>query len=425
MDADSIREMLVNFIHENGLEMRRVIAFCSDGASVMTGCHNGVGVQLQQTNPFMQCVHCIAHRLALCCADCADDMDYPDMAENVINNISAFFNHSGKRTNELQKISRQFNIGRTKIVKSGKTRWLSRAAVVDVLLQMFAALSQLFMSNAQADDTAAALSKAFTTYMFVGILCGMADLLALLAELSRSYQKDTIDYSTMQTRLLQVRSAVITDFLSQANAGDSSFDPNLSHDDWNSLWNRTLNDGADFIKEPTGENISEFLASGETYQGVELQSGLDGSKVDLPRERKELLVWLTKFAVAIMSRLAERFPIEDMKIFKALEVLNPEKMPADSAELGPYGDDDVQTLCDHYGKPKTVDGVVHPAYVDPKKLKVEWRLFKRTLHSHRAGATWLAAACKWADNHCCCCGAQRCCSIGHQMGSLGSLFKLW
>ena len=45
----------------------------------------------------MLCVHCIAHRLVLCCADSAIDMDYPDEAETVVNNISSFFNRSGKR----------------------------------------------------------------------------------------------------------------------------------------------------------------------------------------------------------------------------------------------------------------------------------------------------------------------------------------
>ena len=100
----------------------------------MTGRNSGVGVRLQRLNPFMQCVHCIAHRLALCCADAADDLDYPDMAESVVNNISSFFNRSGKHTHELQKVAREMQMSRTKIVKSGKTRWLSRATCVQVLL---------------------------------------------------------------------------------------------------------------------------------------------------------------------------------------------------------------------------------------------------------------------------------------------------
>ena len=102
--------------------MDKIVGFCSDGASVMTGCHNGVGVRLQRLNPFMQCIHCIAHRLALCCADSAVDVDYPENVEATMNNLSSFFHRSGLRTHRLQELCKEFEIGRSKIVKSGKTR---------------------------------------------------------------------------------------------------------------------------------------------------------------------------------------------------------------------------------------------------------------------------------------------------------------
>ena len=61
----------------------------------MTGCHSGVGVRLQECNPFLLCVHCIAHRLALCCADAAKNMDYPEEEEVTVNGISSYINRSG------------------------------------------------------------------------------------------------------------------------------------------------------------------------------------------------------------------------------------------------------------------------------------------------------------------------------------------
>lgn len=137
MDAASLTTAVVDYLTENGLPMDRVTCFCSDGASVMTGSQSGVGVRLQQLNPFMLCIHCIAHRLALCCADSAEDLDYPDMAENVVNDMSSFFNRSGKRAVELKKVAEEFNIGRTKVVKSGTTRWMSRSSCVTALLQLF------------------------------------------------------------------------------------------------------------------------------------------------------------------------------------------------------------------------------------------------------------------------------------------------
>ena len=99
-------------------------------------------------------------------------------------------------------------------MKSGKTRWLSRASVVKTLLPMLPALVQVF-AQAGASDTssedigAAALHTAITSYMFVGVLAGMNDLLGLLTLLSQSFQSDVMDYSKFQKRLFEVRTSII------------------------------------------------------------------------------------------------------------------------------------------------------------------------------------------------------------------------
>jgi hypothetical protein len=371
VDAESLSDSIVEFLTENGLTMDRVVCFCSVGASVMTGCKSGVGVRLQELNPFAQCVHCIAHRLALCCADSADDMDYPDMAESVVNNISSFFNRSGKRVHELQRVAKEFGAGRTKIVKSGKTRWLSRAGCVEVLLQLFVPLIQLFQNLSSSDDVAAALHQSASGYLFVGVVCGMADLLALLATLSQSFQHDTIDYSTVQDRLFQVRSTIVAEFLTRQAQDGESFNPNLSQDEWDELWNRVLSDGVESVfHEPTSTHMAEFLSgSDDTFRGVDL------TNVD----HKELHTWLTKFALAVMSRLAERFPEDDMKILSALEILNPLRVPTDPAKLASYGNKEVDVLCAHYGTPKKVGSKICPPMIDPVQFRVEWRLFKHSL----------------------------------------------
>ena len=45
---------------DKGVAMSKVMAFCSDGASDMTGCKTGVGVKLQSQNQFRRCIHCVA-----------------------------------------------------------------------------------------------------------------------------------------------------------------------------------------------------------------------------------------------------------------------------------------------------------------------------------------------------------------------------
>ena len=139
------------------------------------------------------------------------------------------------------------------------------------------------------------------------------------------------------------------------------------------MWNRLLDEGSVFLDEPSSETIGEFLDSTNNFRGVQLHSP----------DKSKLVDWVSKFAVSIMSRLASRFLADDMKIMAALEVLNPKKMPADISKLNGYGDEAISILCKHYGTPQTIDGIVYPAYIDPRQLRLEWRAFKKTLHKYR------------------------------------------
>ena len=49
------------------------LGFASDGASVMTACHNGVAARLARRQPLLTTIHCTAHRLALATSQAGDD----------------------------------------------------------------------------------------------------------------------------------------------------------------------------------------------------------------------------------------------------------------------------------------------------------------------------------------------------------------
>jgi hypothetical protein len=151
VDAESLHDQLVTFLESHSLSMKKVMVFCSDGASVMTGDKSGVAVCLQEHNRFMLRIHCIAHRLALGCADAASDMDYPEWQEKTMNENSSYFNRSGKRTSALKALCKEMSVTITKIVKSGKTRWLSRSGCVVALLKLFPVIAQVFAIDDEND----------------------------------------------------------------------------------------------------------------------------------------------------------------------------------------------------------------------------------------------------------------------------------
>ena len=74
--AETIKEAILQYLSDKTLQITKLCAFGSDGASVMTGRLTGVAVQLQGHSPNMIAVHCVNHRLALAAAQASDSVAY-------------------------------------------------------------------------------------------------------------------------------------------------------------------------------------------------------------------------------------------------------------------------------------------------------------------------------------------------------------
>ena len=82
----------------------KVAGFGSDGAAVMTGVCNVVGVQLKQVYPLLVHVHCMAHRLALVVSQAAGEIPQLKAYQLYINNIYHHYQYSAVRYNKLREI---------------------------------------------------------------------------------------------------------------------------------------------------------------------------------------------------------------------------------------------------------------------------------------------------------------------------------
>ena len=102
-DAETIFDALIKFVRGEGLDIARWVAFGSDGASVMTGCNNGVATKLKEINPYMVTTHCASHRFALVCANSAEHVPYLKLTyEPALISLWAFLNYSSSRWSDLQ-----------------------------------------------------------------------------------------------------------------------------------------------------------------------------------------------------------------------------------------------------------------------------------------------------------------------------------
>ena len=67
---------ILQYLSDKTLQITKLCAFSSDGASVMTGRLTGVAVRLLGHSPNMIAVHCVNHRLALAAAQASDSVVY-------------------------------------------------------------------------------------------------------------------------------------------------------------------------------------------------------------------------------------------------------------------------------------------------------------------------------------------------------------
>lgn len=106
--------------------------------------------------------------------------------------------------------------------------------------------------------------------------------------------------------------------------------------------NSGMKSSSSIFKEPTSETLSELLSNPNRFRGVNLNT-------TTAEEREQDVIWVQNFALALLSRLEERFPTDELNILKALEILNPAKMhvvlPND------YGKSEVEEIIEHFGAP--------------------------------------------------------------------------
>lgn len=74
LDAQSLLKPVKQTLAKCDIDKNACIAQCYDGASVMSGCNNGIQETFRQEVPHALYIHCYAHRLNLVLVDCVHNV---------------------------------------------------------------------------------------------------------------------------------------------------------------------------------------------------------------------------------------------------------------------------------------------------------------------------------------------------------------
>ena len=87
--------------------MSKMVGLGTDGASVMTSVHNGVGGRLIWCQQILTSTHCVCHRLAIAAAQGGNDVPYIcNKFKPTLSQLFYFYHNSAVRMSGLQKIEK-------------------------------------------------------------------------------------------------------------------------------------------------------------------------------------------------------------------------------------------------------------------------------------------------------------------------------
>ena len=317
-DADAIVTCITERFEKLGIEIKRLKAFVSDGASVMIGKKGGVAAKLKnEFTSTMINIHCICHRLALACGDTGDDYKFINSFEETMIELWSFFKNSSKRLKiyirialnckEFSSMSKKRQKKTVKTVKKAcRTRWLSLDAGVDGVFDEYAGLVKTMeeiikTERGKSGAKATGLLKKIMKPDFIGTLYLLKHMLPLLSTLSKSFQANSLNFSRIIPAINKCKT-----------------------------------------------KIKEIERSGKVWKNLEndLESRLKPLSItftDFQKDRIKSLV--LKYSTAICINIDGRFPPESCKVLSAFSIFDVDLLPEQSTpEFTVYGTDEISCL---------------------------------------------------------------------------------
>ena len=202
--AEEIYTCLLDSLHLVGFDeaylKNHLIAFCSDGASVMLGRRSGVGIRLKNDFPNIILWHCLSHRLQLVLDDSVTDIKQVNHFKIFMDKIYTIFHQSNKNQMELFKISEELGQQIIKIDRVFGPRWSAcslRAALA--VWRAYSALWKYFSNSTKHSGMANRLSNKY----FLDDVALMIDILQELSFLSEALQGRCVTLTRAEKLILR------------------------------------------------------------------------------------------------------------------------------------------------------------------------------------------------------------------------------
>ncbi|XP_052261749.1 E3 SUMO-protein ligase KIAA1586-like [Dreissena polymorpha] len=313
-NAQAISDLLVDTVETSGLDIKKMTGFSSDGASVMVGKRGGVAALLRLKNPTLINIHCICHKLALSCTDSNEGITYIKEVELILRQLWSYFENSPKRMAAYLKLQMQFkhmNLSKgasktvaSRLKKACRTRWLSLDSSVKAVHNDYEALVTTLAQSQTEDAMALGLLKKIKTMKFLGTIYILKDVLPVLSNLSRVFQRDTFCFSSIIPEI------------------------NRAKDKLNGI-----------LEEETP--LVSLQSDIDSYTNISAELSMS------PKVMDDLQSLFKKYITALKDNIDHRFG-DSSVILTAFCIFDPVTVPGDSALFKEHGNREIQQIATHF-----------------------------------------------------------------------------
>ena len=200
--ASGMKDALCGFLKDKGIvrggDYCGIVGLGTDGAAVMTGHHNGLGVKLKQLNNILIQVHCVAHRLNLAASQASKDIDYLEQYKGQINSIYKFYSNSSVQYDKLKEIQQLMHGKVKQVLEPSSVGWLSVEACVKMIFEYFDLLVLSLENEKSSNATAVGIWLFAASAKFLLITALLINVLSVIGTLSLLFQKDIANLSVIK-----------------------------------------------------------------------------------------------------------------------------------------------------------------------------------------------------------------------------------
>src|SRR2546421_12800938 len=210
-DAKNITQVLINIFKKKGI-LSKLVAFASDGASVMLGKNEGVAAKLSRVCTYPLIVnHCVAHRLALACKDARKEIEFYKEAELLVKKIYGYFKNSCSRIQQLKEIQDLLECPILKIKRLYDIRWLAWYEAIKNICNSISALLEVFKEAKNGGGQE--LYIQLKSWRMLAFLYFFYDILEHVTQLSKFLQKRNLRFSDVDSMIQATINSIQKEYL--------------------------------------------------------------------------------------------------------------------------------------------------------------------------------------------------------------------